>query len=59
MYRSYIVILIGLILTTIGYFSRPAEIGWFLLGFGAANVLLGIIDLNYRNPISSQKPELK
>lgn len=50
---SHLVTLIGLLLTIIGYFMRPNEIGWFLLGFGAAHVLLGII---YQYRLGNNRP---
>jgi len=47
---DYVVMIIGLIVTTIGYLMRPTDLGWFLLGFGAAHVFLSILDLIFRRP---------
>jgi hypothetical protein len=50
MVADYIVLFAGLIVAAIGYVMRPTGIGWFLLGFGAAHVYLGILDLVFRQP---------
>jgi hypothetical protein len=50
MTADYIVIAVGLIVSIIGYLMRPTELGWFLLGFGVAHVILGILDSIFHNP---------
>lgn len=50
MIADYIVVALGLIVTTIGYLMRPTDVGWFLLGFGAAHVILGLLDMIFHHP---------
>jgi cyanate permease len=53
---DYIVIVAGLIVTTIGYILRPTDLGWFLLGFGTAHIILGILDLVFHHPTEKVNP---
>ena len=52
----YIAITLGIVITLIGYFSRPSEIGWFILGFGTAVMIIGILLLIVNNfPFTKDK----
>ncbi|MGE5583695.1 MAG: hypothetical protein ACM3X9_14340 [Bacillota bacterium] len=46
---DYIVAALGIIVALAGYLARPTELGWFLLGFGSAMVVLGLLDLVFNH----------
>lgn len=42
---SWVVTIIGVIVTAIGYFMLPGEFAAGVLGFGLAHVVLGLLDM--------------
>ena len=46
---DWIVIGLGALVSAIGYSFLPFNWAWFLLGFGVAHIVLGAIDLIFRN----------
>ncbi|WP_282941930.1 hypothetical protein [Paenibacillus sp. RC67] len=45
MTASWIVVLLGIIVSSIGWFFTPHAWGYGLLGFGLAHIVLGIVDM--------------
>ncbi|MFB5067423.1 MAG: hypothetical protein GX177_04480 [Firmicutes bacterium] len=45
MTTSWIVIIVGVIVTAIGYFMLPGEFAAGVLGFGLAHIVLGFLDM--------------
>jgi hypothetical protein len=54
MTTDYIVISFGIVVTLLGYFTRPSGIGWFLTGFGTAWMISGILLLIRDNRATRQ-----
>ncbi|MGE5557721.1 MAG: hypothetical protein ACM3WV_03825 [Bacillota bacterium] len=48
---DWFVIILGLVVSVIGYIYLPASWAWFILGFGAAHVFLGLIDLLFHRDL--------
>ena len=42
---SWVVTILGVIVTAIGYFMLPGEFAARVLGFGLAHVVLGLLDM--------------
>lgn len=49
---SWIVTLLGVIVSLLGYFLIPNDWGYGILGFGLAHILLGILQM-FRRPVES------
>ncbi|TCL57098.1 hypothetical protein EDC14_10471 [Hydrogenispora ethanolica] len=54
MTTDYIVISFGIVVTLLGYFTRPGGVGWFLIGFGTAWMISGILLLIRDNRATRQ-----
>ena len=52
---AWFVIVLGLIVSAIAYFFLPANWAWFVLGFGAAHIVLGAIDLMFRHDLKEPR----
>ncbi|WP_169733339.1 hypothetical protein [Paenibacillus durus] len=50
---SWIVIILGIIVSLLGYYLTPGAWGYGILGFGLAHIVLGILDM-FRSPIQSR-----
>jgi hypothetical protein len=46
---SWIVTIVGIVVSLIGYYVTPNAWGYGILGFGLAHIVLGILDM-FRNP---------
>jgi len=42
---SWVVTILGVIVTAIGYFMLPGEFAAGVLGFGLAHIVLGLLDM--------------
>ncbi|WP_198402113.1 hypothetical protein [Paenibacillus crassostreae] len=51
MTANWIVTILGIIVSILGYYLTPNAWGYGILGFGIAHILLGIIDM-FRRPSS-------
>ena len=43
---SWTVMIIGAVVTLLGWFLRPGEFGAGVMGFGLAHIVLGILDMS-------------
>ncbi len=50
---SWIVTILGIIVSLIGWFLTPDAWGFGILGFGLAHIVLGILDM-FRQPIKAR-----
>lgn len=44
---AYLTLVSGILLMLLGFLIRPHEVGWFLVGFSSALLLLGLAALLY------------
>jgi len=47
---SWAVIILGIIVSMLGWYLTPDAWGYGILGFGLAHIVLGVLD-RFRNPI--------
>jgi 1,4-dihydroxy-2-naphthoate octaprenyltransferase len=45
MATSWVVLILGVVVTAIGYFMLPGEFAAGVLGFGLAHIVLGFLDM--------------
>lgn len=50
---SWIVTILGIIVSLIGWFLTPDAWGFGILGFGLAHIVLGILDM-FRQPVKTR-----